>query len=233
MTDLEKLRKYIEELSTLKELHWKDPKISIWINRVLCYLKIEFGENSDFYKQFYNITYGRPVVVSAGTPDYVFQKEHLEMLEEYRAYLSAFLEELQEGDPIQESKFPKELKLHPKIIEASERLFRDRHYSQAIFEAVKVLEKEIKRKSGIRDKIGVDLANHVFNEKNPIIKIVDGDELEHVDERKGFRFLYMGAFYGIKNPKSHSTPNLEDSGKALEYLAFLSLLMKRLDEAST
>ncbi|CDI05153.1 TIGR02391 family protein [Candidatus Nitrosotenuis uzonensis] len=231
MTDIAKFRKIIGEIKTLKKLHWKDPKTSVWISKVLRYLKNEFGEDSDYYKQFYRATHG-PVAVSSGTPDHVFQQSHLERLERYGGYLKAFLEELQEEDPIQESKFPKELKLHPKIVAVSEKLYRNKHYSQAIFEAVKVLEMEIKTKSRIRDKIGVNLVNHVFNKDHPTIKIVEGDESAQIDEREGFRFLYMGAFLGIKDPKSHSTPNLEDSAKALEYIAFLSLLMKRLDEAS-
>ena len=88
-------------------------------------------------------------------------------------------------------------------------------------------------KSKIKDKVGVDLVNHAFNKVHPIIKIVEGEESEQKDEREGFRFLYMGAFLGIKNPKSHSIQNLDDPDKALEYLSFLSLLMKRLDESTT
>ncbi len=133
---------------------------------------------------------------------------------------------------VKKATLPKEMKLHPKIIKVSQNLFHDRHYSQAIFEAVKVLEKELKSKSKVRDKIGVNLANHVFNKDNPIIKIVEGDDPEQVDEREGFRFLYMGAFLGIKNPKSHSIQHLKDPEKTKEYLSFLSLLMKRLDEAT-
>lgn len=231
MANLEKLRKITDEIEVLKTLHWKDPKTSVWVSKVLRYLKNEFGEDSDYYEQFYHATHG-PVAVAVGTPDREFQRRHLERLERYGGYLNAFLEELQEEDPVQESKFPKELKLHPKIVSASEKLFCDRHYSQAIFEAAKVLEKEIKTKSGIKDKFGVNLVNHVFNKEHPIIRIVEGGESEQIDEREGFRFLYMGAFLGIKDPKSHSLPHLEDSGKALEYLPFLSLLMKRLDEAS-
>ena len=132
---------------------------------------------------------------------------------------------------IKKTTLPKEMKLHPKIIKASQKLFHDKHYSQAIFEAVKILEKELKAKSKVRDKIGVNLANFVFNKENPIIKIVDGDDQEQIDEREGFRFLYMGAFLGIKNPKSHSIQDLKDPEKAKEYLSFISLLMKRLDEA--
>ena len=231
MTDLDKLKKLINETEELKRLHWKNPKTSVWINKVLRFLKKEFGESSDYYRQFYGATHGR-VVLSLETPDSEFQRQHLESLERCKGYLQAFLEELEEGEPIQESRFPSELKLHSKIVSASEKLFQDGHYSPAIFEAVKVLEKEIKSKSGIKNKSGVPLVNKVFNEDHPIIKIVDGEEQEAIDEREGFRFLYMGTFQGIKNPKSHSIQNLKDPAKALEYLSFISLLMKRLDEST-
>lgn len=122
-------------------------------------------------------------------------------------------------------------KLHEKITAVSEKLFLDKHYSQSIFEAIKVLEKEIKKKSGIKNKFGVDLVNHVFNKDNSILMIVKGKEQEQIDEREGFRFLYMGAFLGIKNPKSHSNPSLDNAMKAIEYLSFISLLLRKLDES--
>jgi uncharacterized protein (TIGR02391 family) len=124
------------------------------------------------------------------------------------------------------------LDLHLKIRKVSSKLFLDGHYSQAIFETVKILEKEIKSKSGIKDKSGTTLVNLAFNKEHPIIWIVEGNESWQIDEREGFRFLFMGAFTGIKNPKSHDNPDLSDPGKALEYLSFISLLMKRLDEST-
>lgn len=232
MTNIVKMKKLIDEISSLEIINWREPKTAVWINKVLRFLKNEFGEESDYYKQFYAVTHGR-IVVSSGTTEGEFQRRHLDRLQRYKGYLNAFVEELEEEEPIQESKFPSELKLHPKIKKACEKLFQNKHYSQAIFEAVKILEQEIKIKSGIRNKIGVDLVNHVFKKEQPIIKIVDGNQQEHVDEREGFRFLYMGVFQGIKNPKSHSIQDLEDQSKALEYISFLSLLMKRLDESVT
>ncbi len=231
LTDIAKMKKLIGEINTLETLHWNDPKNPVWVNKVLRFLKKEFGEDSDYYKQFYGATHG-PIIVGLGTPDSKFQRQHLDDLEQYRGYLQAFLDELEDEEPIRESKFPSELKLHPKIESVSTELFQNKHYSQAIFEAVKILEKEIKTKSRIRDKSGVSLVNHVFNKDSPIIKIVEGDESWQVDEREGFRFLFMGAFLGIKNPKSHDNPELNDQFKALEYISFLSLLMKRLDESS-
>ena len=112
------------------------------------------------------------------------------------------------------SEFSKFLILHQKITEVSKNLFLNSHYPQAIFEAVKVLEQEIKNKSGINDKIGVDLVNHVFSESNPILKVVEGNNIEHVDEREGFRYMLVGVFRGIKNPQSHSIQELNDPTKA-------------------
>lgn len=131
-----------------------------------------------------------------------------------------------------EYEFLNKLKLHPSVVKSSKKLFQDGYFSQAIFEALKMLEQEIKLKSKIRNKVGIKLVNAAFNEKHPIIDIVSGLEQEKIDEREGFRFLYMGAFLGIKNPKSHSNPKLKDSSIALEYLAFISLLMKRLDKST-
>ena len=234
MTDLKKFRRMIKDIDELKKLEWRNPRSSVWINKVLRFLKQEFGEDSDYYKQFHRTTYGQTVLVTSGMTEEYFQRQHVNRLNEYKEYLEAYIDEWKEGE-ISEVKtnFPNELKLHPKIINASEKLFEDGHFSQAIFEASKVLEKEIKSKSGIRGKTGVDLVNHAFRKENPKIILVKGQEQEQVDEREGFRFLFMGTFLGIKNPKSHSIQYLKDSDKTLEYLAFISLLMKRLDESDS
>lgn len=226
------MKKLIVEAKSLENIHWKDPKISVWIRKVLRFLKNEFGDDSDYYQQFYNATHGRVAIGYVGKPDSAFQQKHVERQRRYRGFLQAFLEEIQEEEPVRESRFPSELKLHPKIESASTKLFQNKHYSQAIFEAVKILEKEIKSKSGVRDKSGVSLVNHVFKKDHPIIEIVEGNDSWQVDEREGFRYLFMGTFQGIKNPKSHDNPELQDPYKAVEYLSFISLLMKRLDESN-
>ena len=124
----------------------------------------------------------------------------------------------------QNEELSKFLILHSKITAVSKQLFLNGHFPQAIFESVKVLEQEIKSKSGINNKIGVDLVNHVFSETNPILKVIEGDNIEHVDEREGFRYLLVGVFRGIKNPHSHSIQELSDPTKALEYLAMISIV---------
>lgn len=95
MTKFVKLEKYIEEINELKKLHWKNPKSSVWINKVLRYLESDVGKN--YHDQFYSATHG-PVVVVSGTPDSTFQREYLEHLDKYKNYLEAFLEELHDGE---------------------------------------------------------------------------------------------------------------------------------------
>ena len=65
------------------------------------------------------------------------------------------------------------------------------------------------------------------------MKVIEGDNIEHVDEREGFRYLLVGVFRGIKNPHSHSIQELSDPTKALEYLAMISILLKRVIDSKT
>jgi len=123
------------------------------------------------------------------------------------------------------------LQLHPKVIEVSQSLFETGHYSPAIFEAFKAVSNLIKEKTGLSldDK---DLMTRVFNEDNPIIKLNEGKTRSDRNEQEGFRFLFMGAIVGIRNPKAHETVIQTDPYKTLEYLAFASLLMRRVEEGN-
>lgn len=122
------------------------------------------------------------------------------------------------------------LNMHHKLLLVSEKLFHNGHYSQAVFEASKLLETEIKKKSKIK-KIGESLANEVFNEQYPILKINSLKTPEEIDEQKGFRYLYAGTFVGIKNPRSHSIDKSNDKTLAIEYLSLINLLFKKLENS--
>ena len=122
------------------------------------------------------------------------------------------------------------LNLHQKVCEVSLDLFKNGHYSEAIFEASKALNNFIKEKANITNK---DLANAMakaFDEKNPLIKLNELKTQSDKDEQEGFKFLFMGAMKGIRNPRGHETIELNDPKIALEYLAFISLLFRRAVE---
>lgn len=122
------------------------------------------------------------------------------------------------------------MEFHPRIIRASRSQFRSRHYSDAIFNAFKCVEVLVKEKSGLRNEFGPALMHKVFNEKNPIIKLNRMEEDFEIDEQTGFRFLYVGAMAGIRNPKAHSEIEQKNPYKTLEYISLASLLAKKVEE---
>lgn len=121
-------------------------------------------------------------------------------------------------------------KLHPEIRKVSGKLFLDKHYSQAIFDAAKKIEIMVKEKSNI-DKSGKDLMLLVFSKNNPKLLINDNSNRSEIDEQEGFMHLFAGLMQGIKDPKSHSEVKLNDSQKSIEYLCLCSLLARKIDDS--
>jgi uncharacterized protein (TIGR02391 family) len=123
-----------------------------------------------------------------------------------------------------------ELDIHPEIERAVANLFRDGHYANAVEDACKVLDALVKLRSGRHDISGTDLMQNVFSPKNPVLKFNDLKTQTEQSEQQGMMFLYAGAMLALRNPRAHEIIE-DDPEKALEYIAFLSLLAKSLDKA--
>jgi uncharacterized protein (TIGR02391 family) len=124
------------------------------------------------------------------------------------------------------------LRLHPRIRKASESLFKTGHYAQAIFEAFKCIEVMVREKSRVNDKDGQALMADVFNENRPTLRLNQLQTTSEKDEQIGFKFIFMGAMTGIRNPKAHDLVEQRNPYRTLEYLALASLLAKRVEEAT-
>ena len=122
------------------------------------------------------------------------------------------------------------LSLHPSIVEVSRSLFASSHYAQAIFEAYKCVVNEVKRVSGLLDTDGKDLMARAFSERVPKIRLNPMATMSDRAEQEGFRFIFMGAVVGIRNPKGHDAIVQNDPYKTLEYLGLARLLLRRIDE---
>ncbi len=120
--------------------------------------------------------------------------------------------------------------LHPEVLAAASALFTDGHYASAVFEAFKALEGRVQRQSGL-DASGRDLMTRAFSGSPPPIDLSVQEGQPGRDEQEGFRFVFMGAMQGIRNPKGHGKITQENPERALEYLALASLLFRRLDDA--
>ena len=119
---------------------------------------------------------------------------------------------------------------HIEVIRASGDLYADGHYASAILEAFKSVDLRVRRESGI-DGSGRPLMLTAFSANNPLIDVRVEDGQSGNDEQEGFMYIFAGAMMGIRNPKAHQAITQTDPQKALEYLAFASLLHRRVDDA--
>jgi uncharacterized protein (TIGR02391 family) len=119
--------------------------------------------------------------------------------------------------------------LHPEIARAASQLYKNEHYANAIEDSVKALNALVRLRSGL-DVDGVTLMQQAFSPKNPILKFNDLSDQSDQDEQLGFMNMFSGAVSGLRNPRAHSLIK-DDPERALEFIAFVSLLAKLLDGA--
>jgi uncharacterized protein (TIGR02391 family) len=121
------------------------------------------------------------------------------------------------------------LALHPEIARAASDLYRDGHYANAVEDSVKALNGLVRLRSGL-DIDGMPLMQKAFSPNKPILKFNDLSDQSDRDEQMGFMNLFSGAVSGLRNPRAHGFIH-DDAERALEFIAFVSLLAKLLDEA--
>lgn len=113
------------------------------------------------------------------------------------------------------------------LTEKCKDLFMDRYFSKAVFEATKILELEIKSKSGLQNKYGVELIEKAFDDKNPLVKINDGTSIDDEKEMKGFKLIYKGMLQVVRNLNAHGETEISRL-QASQYISFIDLLIKKL-----
>lgn len=121
------------------------------------------------------------------------------------------------------------LALHRDIERAASKLYLDGHYSNAVEAAVKALNNLVRLRTGLEID-GTSLMEKTFSINTPLLKFNDLLSQLDKDEQKGFMYLFSGAVSGLRNPRAHGFIN-DDPERALEFIAFVSLLAKLLDEA--
>ena len=122
------------------------------------------------------------------------------------------------------------LDLHPEIARAASKLYNDGHYANAVEASVKALNGLVRFRSGV-DADGMPLMERAFNPTNPALKFNDLSDTSDRDEQKGFMMMFCGAVAGLRNPRAHGFIK-DDPERALEFIAYVSLLGKLVDEAT-
>jgi uncharacterized protein (TIGR02391 family) len=144
-------------------------------------------------------------------------------------FLSERLEDTRETGAQRTLRAYQDLDLHPVIADAASTLYEDGHYANAIEDAVKALNNLVRLKSG-EEFDGTTLMERVFSPSNPILKFNELSDKSDTDEQKGFMMLFSGAVSGLRNPRAHKLIQ-DDPERALEFIAFVSLLAKLSDGA--
>ena len=116
--------------------------------------------------------------------------------------------------------------LHSTIQHVAGTLYATGHYRQALLDAFIAVDNAVQAKSQLPHN-GTRLMEVAFSPGNPALKIGDSP-----DEQQGFMALFRGAMLAIRNPKAHSLNGTHDAQRALEWLAFASVLLRNLDDAT-
>lgn len=124
------------------------------------------------------------------------------------------------------------LKLHPDIIKASKNSFSNGEYGSSVFMACVALKELVEHQSNVPcEKEEPNYFHTVFKGENPILKINGLQDQSDRDEQEGFRFMIVGAWKALRNPRGHSLKHKDDPEDALSCLAFLSFLAKKVENA--
>jgi len=120
--------------------------------------------------------------------------------------------------------------VHPGLPKKVRTFFDNGHYAEATFEAFKYLDKVVQKFSK-NTKSGEKLMMEVFSETTPVLKLTPLSSQSEIDEQRGFKFLFSGGVVAIRNPRGHEVDQMDDVDTCLDHLAFVSLLIRRMEQA--
>jgi uncharacterized protein (TIGR02391 family) len=122
--------------------------------------------------------------------------------------------------------------LHPAIRQVAVRYLDAGQLEVAVFEAFKAVVARVKDLSGL-DIDGSDLMGKAFNGTPPPIQFGDQSTDLGRDIQEGYRFIFMGAIRAIRNRDAHQPFQPLSEEETLEELGLISLLLRRLDAATS
>jgi len=121
--------------------------------------------------------------------------------------------------------------IHPKIYEYCNSELITENYFHSVFEAVKSIAEEIRKKSNLTLD-GAELIERALSVTNPLIKINSLQTETEQSEQKGFSNLIKGVFGMFRNTTAHSPKVVwtitED--EALDIMTTISLIHKKLNK---
>lgn len=247
---IELLIQAVDEIPYLKTLHFNNDEFPLWHKKVEDIIRagLEPDDNSKYWSASQSLEILRGVY-----EDNIYQQEYIRKITNYEIALKSIVLKYEilgiiekpekKTDTSYTIQYPVQLfdamQFHPEVIGASRSCFVSGNYREAILNAFIRFIDYVKEITGL-DLDGDDLMNQVFSfnydkkqrriTKYPIIRINELKNNSDRDEQQGFMFLCKGAAGGIRNPKAHKLILQSNPLHTLEYLAFASLLIRRVEE---
>ena len=109
-------------------------------------------------------------------------------------------------------------------------LFDNGHYSESVFEALKLFDQRIARISGITDT-GRGLMMAAFSKNKPKIQLNSLMSETQTNEQEGYMFITAGMMSAIRNPRGHEAEYYDDVDSCLDYLTLVSLCIRKIEHA--
>jgi uncharacterized protein (TIGR02391 family) len=235
---LTKLKRRLEEVGALdpRAMEYDDPRVSSAAHNISDTVLSVYGPNSPEYRRFrhYQIWHGS---IGFG----MSQSEIRQRFADGILHAREAIENLIRGLEEKRSDFGTDastrvrsafegLDLHPRIAAVAADLYRGGHYRNAVLDASLALVNLVRERSRRRDLDGAALMTTVFSKNKPLLAFNGLKDRTDEDEQEGMMHLFVGAVLALRNPRAHAL--LDDSPEiALEYVAFISLLAKRGEQA--
>jgi uncharacterized protein (TIGR02391 family) len=121
--------------------------------------------------------------------------------------------------------------LHPAVAEAVGGLLSGRHYNEAVGAGAMVLRDLLRSRSGRDDLDGAVLVDATLTGRHPPLAIADLSQPRGDQEQAGWHKLAAGWIAAIRNPSAHRRA-FADRASAIEAIALMSLLARRIDTAA-
>ena len=116
--------------------------------------------------------------------------------------------------------------------ELAHALFRDGHCQEAVRKATERYINPVAELADLpdsEDRQGSALVNRAFSEDRPILAFNPRETLTERNEHSGYRFLAGGLVLALRNVMTHADSYALRETDALEWLAFISAMHRRLD----
>lgn len=121
--------------------------------------------------------------------------------------------------------------IHPTIFDYCNAELMTENYFHSVFEAVKSIAEEIRRKTGLTSD-GSELVEQALSVNNPVLKINSLITETERSEQKGFANLIKGVFGMFRNTTAHAPKvvwNISED-EALDIMTTISLIHKKIEK---